>query len=88
MGASVTKYYSGTNEPDTVLENALKQFPSIQYNEVDVSGNPNLVRQLNLRALPALVGIGVSGYALTIHGHAHDHALTKFMRDLVTHEDG
>ena len=88
MGARVTKYYMGTSEPDAALENALKQFPDIQYNEVDITGNPNLVRRLNLRTLPALVGIGVSGYALTIHGHAHEHALTKFMRDLVTHEDG
>ena len=88
MGAYITKYYIGINEYDPELHNTLAQFPDIVFNEVDVSGNPDLVRRLNIRALPALVGIGVSGYALTIHGHAHEHALTKFMRDLVTHEDG
>ena len=88
MAATVTKYYHGVNEEDPALHAALKNFPEIEFNEIDVSGNPDLVKRLNLRALPALVGIGVSGYALTIHGHAHEHALTKFMRDLTTHEDG
>ena len=88
MGASITKYYMGTNEPDDVLNNILAQFPDVSYSEVDVSDKPQLIRELNLKTFPSLIGIGISGYSLLVHGRGSEQILTKVMRDLVTHEDG
>lgn len=88
MGASITKYYMGTNEPDTVLEAMLAKFPEISYSEVDVSDKLELIQQLNLKTFPSLIGIGISGYSLLVHGRGSEQILTKVMRDLVTHEDG